>query len=142
MKSLVELRELGIKTPTDNFQGLWPAITQHRNTLETLMLRLKFESHQRHLFSLVFEVDTLDMFSIGFPKLTRLGYHVPFIVGRFEDGPCKRHIAFLEQLVRQLDLETLDLHILLPVWDTEYADLKYDAEFPQTQHHLRNSRSD
>lgn len=80
IESLDALEHLDLSRAQAGIDDLWPAIEQHKNTLETLILGPTFESYCKHV---PMGLDRLEDIASRFPKLKRLGW----------DAPCKRNVS-------------------------------------------------
>jgi len=82
IESLDALEHLDISRAPAGIDDLWPAIEQHKETLETLILRptLETSSHVAYM-----PLSCLENIASTFPKLKKLGW----------DAPCERNVSIV-----------------------------------------------
>ncbi|KAI4703549.1 hypothetical protein J4E89_009970 [Alternaria sp. Ai002NY15] len=110
IESIDALKHLDLSRAQAGIDDLWPAIEQHKDTLETLILRPTFESYCQKV---VMPFSRLKDIARTFPRLKHLGW----------DAPCERNIVpqHLVALVG-LNLTKLDLWLHIPHEANDYSD--------------------
>ncbi|KAF2186266.1 hypothetical protein K469DRAFT_573185 [Zopfia rhizophila CBS 207.26] len=126
INSITDLEGLDIENVQQNIKDIWPVIRRHRKTLEKLNLR---PSRTIYEWPLYLDASYLEEIATDFPKLTHLGFDIPFRRNEEKaedmdeaDQPTTPG-AICKKAARQVKKKAavLDIYLHLPGNATEFA---------------------